>query len=176
MDDQRLPLLRTDFDLPDGRRILVYGELRGAPPPDAPRSEPTALHMRFDELSASWIGISPSRNTRPHSSQPSGAGTVPGSPAEKYRCPLCPADRSWRSATRLPSSITGSPRSSPIRRPSPTRTTRGWPDRSAKCEVVMFTERHEGNFATLTPAETARVVAVWTDRACELWRTRAMHS
>ena len=33
----------------------------------------------------------------------------------------------------------------------------------------MFTDRHEGNFATLTPAETARVIAVWRDRTSELW-------
>ena len=33
----------------------------------------------------------------------------------------------------------------------------------------MFTERHEGNFGTLTPEEVARVVAVWRDRTAELW-------
>ena len=37
-----LPLRRTTFVQPDGRRIHVYGEVRGTPPADAPRSEPTA--------------------------------------------------------------------------------------------------------------------------------------
>ena len=79
------PLPRTTFVQPDGRRIHVYGEVRGTPPADAPRSEPTALHMRRDELSASWVAVSPARNVRPHSSAPSGSGAVPGSPAEAGR-------------------------------------------------------------------------------------------
>jgi hypothetical protein len=74
-----LPLPRTDIALPGGRSIRVYGEVRGAPPADAPRSEPTALHMRFDQLSASWIGVSPARDTRPKSTQASSSGTVAGS-------------------------------------------------------------------------------------------------
>jgi UDPglucose--hexose-1-phosphate uridylyltransferase len=169
MGDDRLPLPRTDFELPDGRRILVYGEVRGAPPPDAPRSEPTALHMRFDELSASWIGVSPARNTRPHSSAASASGTLPGSPAERYRCPLCPGGPelafSYEAAVfdnRFPTFVVNPPAS-----PDPA-DPRMAPSQG-KCEVVMFTERHEGNFATLTPAETARVIAVWTDRTLDLW-------
>ncbi len=165
----QLPLPRTDFDLPDGRRILVYGEVRGAPAADAPRSEPTALHMRFDELSASWIAVSPSRNQRPHSSQPSGSGTLPGSPAERYRCPLCPGGPelgfSYEAAVfdnRFPSFVPDPP---PVPDPADPRMAPS----VGKCEVVMFTERHEGNFATLTPVETARVVAVWTDRTRDLW-------
>ena len=164
-----LHLPRTDFDLPDGRRILIYGEVRGAPPADAPRSEPTALHMRRDELSASWIAVSPSRNTRPHSSAPSGAGAVAGSPAERYRCPLCPGGPelafSYEAAVfdnRFPSFVPNPP---PVPDPSDLRMAESF----GACEVVMFTERHEGNFATLTPDETARVVAGWTDRTRELW-------
>ena len=167
--DEQLSLPRTDFDLADGRRILVYGDVRGAPPADAPHSEPTALHMRFDELSASWIAVSPSRNLRPHSSQPTGSGTLPGSPSEKYRCPLCPGGPelafSYEAAVfdnRFPSFV---PNPSPVPDPADPRMA----DSFGACEVVMFTERHEGNFATLTPAETARVVAVWTDRTRELW-------
>lgn len=38
-----------------------------------------------------------------------------------------------------------------------------------RCEVVLYTERHEGSIGTLTPDEVARVVAVWTDRSKELW-------
>ncbi len=164
-----LPLLRTAFDLEDGRRILVYGEVRGAPPPDAPASEPTELHMRFDELSASWIAVSPSRNVRPHSSAPTKSGTVPGSPAERFGCPLCPGGPelafSYEAAVfdnRFPSFV---PHPPPVPDPADPRLAPS----VGKCEVVMFTERHQGNFATLTPAETARVIAVWTDRTRELW-------
>src|SRR5512140_1459788 len=90
MTPEPLPLQRTTFVQPDGRRIHVYGDVRGAPPPDAPRSEPTALHLRRDELSASWVAVSPARNVRPHSSAPTGSGTVPGSPAERFARPPCP--------------------------------------------------------------------------------------
>ena len=37
------------------------------------------------------------------------------------------------------------------------------------CEVVLYTEHHEGSLATLSPTELARVVAVWRDRSGELW-------
>jgi UDPglucose--hexose-1-phosphate uridylyltransferase len=163
------PLPRTTFELPDGRRIHVYGEVRGVPRADAPRSEPTALHMRRDELSASWIAVSPTRNVRPHSSAPSVGGTVAGSPAERFRCPLCPGGPeitfSYEAAVfenRFPSFVGDPP---PVPDPDDPR----FAPSAGACEVVMFTERHEGNFATLTPAETARVIAVWTDRTRELW-------
>jgi hypothetical protein len=85
-----IPLRRTTFDLPDGRRIHVYGEVRGRPPAGSPAMDPTGLHMRRDELSASWITVSPARNVRPHDSAPSGSRAIPGSPAERFECPLCP--------------------------------------------------------------------------------------
>jgi UDPglucose--hexose-1-phosphate uridylyltransferase len=164
-----LPLARTTFVQPDGRRIHVYGDVRGRPPVDAPRSEPTALHMRRDELSASWVAVSPARNVRPHSSAPSGSGTVPGSPAERFGCPLCPGGPelafSYEAAVfgnRFPTFTTDPP-------PPPDPGDPRFAPSLGACEVVMFTERHEGNFATLTPAETARVVAVWRDRTAELW-------
>jgi len=166
---EAIPLPRTTFVQPDGRRIRVYGEVRGRPPVDAPRSEPTALHMRRDELSASWVAISPARNVRPHSSAPSGRGTVPGSPAERFGCPLCPGGPelafSYEAAVfgnRFPTFTLDPP---PVPDPADPRLA---PSLGA-CEVVMFTERHEGNFATLTPEETARVVAVWRDRTADLW-------
>jgi UDPglucose--hexose-1-phosphate uridylyltransferase len=167
--DAPLPLPRTTFELPDGRRIHIYGDVRGAPPADAPHSEPTALHMRRDELTASWIAVSPARNVRPHSSAPSGGGTLPGSPAEHFGCPLCPGGPeiafSYEAAVfenRFPSFVADPP---PVPDPDDPR----YAPSVGACEVVMFTERHEGNFATLTPAETARVIAVWTDRTRELW-------
>ena len=152
---EALPLPRTTFVQPDGRRIHVYGEVRGRPPADAPRSEPPALHMRRDELSASWVAGSPARNVRPHSSAPSGRGTVPGSPAERFGCPLCPGGPelafSYEAAVfgnRFPTFTLDPP---PVPDPADPRFA---PSLGA-CEVVMFTERHEGNFATLTPEETA---------------------
>lgn len=168
-DPVPLALPRTTFVQRDGRRIHVYGQVRGAPAADAPRSEPTALHLRLDELTASWVAVSPARNVRPHSSAPSHGGTVPGSPAERFRCPLCPGGPelafSYEAAVfgnRFPTFTLDPPAV-----PEP-RDPRFAPALGV-CEVVMFTERHEGNFATLTPEETARVVAVWRDRTADLW-------
>ena len=164
-----LELPRTTFVQPDGRRIHVYGDVRGAPAAGAPRSEPTALHLRRDELSGTWIAISPARNERPHRSAPTDTGTVPGSPAERYGCPLCPGGPelafSYQAAVfenRFPSFALAPP---DVPDPADARFARSL----GTCEVVMFTERHEGNFATLTPEETGRVVAVWRDRTSELW-------
>jgi len=169
MTPEPLPLQRTTFIQPDGRHIHVYGEVRGTPHPDAPRSEPTALHLRRDELSATWVAVSPARNVRPHSSAPTGSGTIPGSPAEQYGCPLCPGGPELAFGydaavfgNRFPSFTLDPP---PVPDPRDPRFARSL----GACEVVMFTDRHEGNFATLTPAETAQVVAVWRDRTAELW-------
>jgi UDPglucose--hexose-1-phosphate uridylyltransferase len=163
-------LPRTTFDLSDGRRIHVYGEVRGGPPADPPAMEPSGLHLRRDELSASWIAVSPARNVRPHRSAPGGSRAIPGSPADRFGCPLCPGGPelafSYEAAVfdnRFPSFV---PQPSPVPDPADPR----YGASLGTCEVVMFTERHEGNFATLTAEETARVVAVWTDRTRDLWR------
>ncbi len=60
----RLP--RTDFPLPDGRTVRIYGEVPGAPPETTARRQPAELHLRRDELTATWIAVSPARNVRPH--------------------------------------------------------------------------------------------------------------
>jgi hypothetical protein len=85
-----IPLPRTTFYLPDGRRTHGYGEVRGRPPAVSPAMDPIGLHMRRDELSASWIAVSPARDVRPHHSSPSGSRAIPGSPAVRFGCPLCP--------------------------------------------------------------------------------------
>jgi len=115
------------------------------------------------------VAISPARNVRPHSSTPSGSGTLPGSLAERYGCPLCPGGPELAFGydaavfdNRFPSFVLDPP---PVADPTDPRLA---PSLGA-CEVVMYTERHKGNFATLTPAETARVVAVWRDRTSALW-------
>jgi UDPglucose--hexose-1-phosphate uridylyltransferase len=157
--DPPLLLPRTDFTLADGRAVHIYGDLRGAPSVRMARSLPSALHLRRDELTATWIAISPARNVRPNRSvttvaapEPTAPDVVPGSPAAVYGCPLCPGGPelpfSYEAAVfdnRFPSLVSqppavpdpGDPRFAPA---------------LGRCEVVMFTERHEGNFATLTPA------------------------
>lgn len=169
-------LTRTDLPLPDGRTIRVYGEVRGSPREPTALLQPTELHLRRDALTATWIAISPARNLRPHQSSGDAPGAtsepaaaVTGSPAEVYGCPLCPGGPElpfgYEAAVfdnRFPSLVPDPP-------PVPDPADPGFAPARGRCEVVMFTDRHEGNFATLTPAETARVVAVWRDRTSELW-------
>ena len=68
----------------DGRRLFIYGELRGSLHGDAlePTEQP-ALHQRHDALSDTWVAISPARNARPNSS-------LDGDPGTNRDCPLCP--------------------------------------------------------------------------------------
>jgi len=164
-----IPLSRHTLVGPDGRRLRVYGELRGGLAAGAPRSEASALHLRWDAITASWIAVSPARNVRPHSSAPSRTGAVADSPAARNRCPLCPGGPevpfSYEAAVfdnRFPSFVPNPPDPPDALDPRYGRAV-------GACEVVLYTECHEGNFATLTPAETARVVAVWRDRSAELW-------
>ena len=164
-----IPLAKHTLAGPDGRRVRVYGELRGELGADAPRFETSALHLRWDAITAAWIAVSPARNVRPHSSTPSRTGMAADSPAARNRCPLCPGGPevpfSYEAAVfdnRFPSLVPDPP---PVTDPADPRFGRS----AGACEVVLYTERHEGSFATLTPAETARVIAVWRDRSAELW-------
>jgi UDPglucose--hexose-1-phosphate uridylyltransferase len=156
-----LELERHEFVAADRRRLFVYGDLRGRPDPTRADSEPVALHKRLDLLTATWIAVSPSRNVRPHS------GVTVGTDGERAACPLCPGGPevpfSYDAAVfdnRYPALVGDPP---PV--PDDPRVGHA----QGHCEVVLYTEHHEGSLATLTPAELARVVAVWRDRSGELW-------
>jgi UDPglucose--hexose-1-phosphate uridylyltransferase len=146
----------------DGRHLYVYGSLRGTIGPDWPTVQPAALQERFDRLTATWIAFSPARNTRPHSSDEPAA---PGRAATG--CPLCPGGPevpfSYDAAVfdnRYPALAEP---------PPPVRDQPGIRPSAGRCEVVLYTEQHEGSLATLSPEALARVVAVWRDRSNELW-------
>ena len=147
----------------DGRRLYVFGHLRGdlggGDPLDPATDEPVGLHQRFDALTASWVAISPARNTRPHASTvPRGAGPS---------CPLCPGGPEVPFAydaavfeNRFPSFEEEPPLAPALTDAEPSL---------GRCEVVLYTERHEGSLATLDADELARLIAIWTDRSTDLW-------
>jgi UDPglucose--hexose-1-phosphate uridylyltransferase len=145
---------------PDGRRLYVYGDLRGALPTGTDvETSAAALHQRHDALTDTWVAISPARNKRPHSST---VQTGPG-PA----CPLCPGGPevpfSYEAAVfenRFPSFRAD---------PPPPPELSGVEPSLGRCEVVLYTERHEGSLATLAPDELARLIAIWADRSADLW-------
>jgi hypothetical protein len=49
----------------DGRRLIVYGPLRGNLDDSLSSEEPQAIHKRLDPFTGSWVGIAPARNARP---------------------------------------------------------------------------------------------------------------
>ena len=152
---------RHDLCRADGRRLYVYGELRGDLRGDAiqPVQLP-ALHQRYDALTDTWVAISPARNQRPNSAldarNASGAG-----------CPLCPGGPevpfSYEAAVfenRWPSFLENPPA---VDEDANHAASRG------RCEVVLYTEAHVGSLGTLDAAALARVLAIWRDRSGDLW-------
>jgi UDPglucose--hexose-1-phosphate uridylyltransferase len=144
----------------DGRRLLVYGELHGSLDGEAPFAAPEGglIHKRLDVFTDAWVGIAPARNARPLDSVAEAAEP----------CPFCPGGNEvpfpYEAAVfdnRFPSFSPEPPRA-PLLDGS-TGAARG------RCEVILYTQRHEASFADLSPGELGRVVAVWVDRATELW-------
>jgi UDPglucose--hexose-1-phosphate uridylyltransferase len=157
-------LVRHTLVHPDGRRLHVYGDLRGqlddrVPPTGG--TGPAHLHQRYDALTDAWVAISPERNTRP-SDAPDPAANGGGGP-----CPLCPGGPevpfSYQAAVfdnRFPTFTPQAPPISDDPRVAPS---------SGRCEVVLYTEAHRGSLATLPPDDLGRVLAVWRDRSAALW-------
>ncbi|MFA9432231.1 galactose-1-phosphate uridylyltransferase [Egicoccus sp. AB-alg2] len=167
-DSPALP--RHTLRHPGGRRLYVYGELRGSlDDRPAAAAEPPQLHMRLDALTGTWIAVSPARNTRPQTKPVAGSADAPdGTPS----CPLCPGGPelpfSYEAAVfenRFPSLMAQPPTPAAGEDPvtAPTAPSQG------RCEVVLYTEQHEGSLATLEPSQVAEVIAVWTDRSRDLW-------
>jgi UDPglucose--hexose-1-phosphate uridylyltransferase len=159
--DEAVIIERHDLRRSDGRRLLVYGELRGdlegdtIGPVDLP-----ALHQRHDALTDGWVAVSPARNTRPNSA-------LDARTTGQRTCPLCPGGPevpfSYEAAVfenRWPSFLADPP-------PVPDRPDMA-PSRG-RCEVVLYTEEHDRSLTDLDGGSLARVVAMWRDRTGELW-------
>jgi UDPglucose--hexose-1-phosphate uridylyltransferase len=151
-------LTRHELFHADGRRLLVYGALRGSLDAEAVGEEPQAIHKRLDVFTGAWVGVAPARNARPLDSA--------AEPAEP--CPFCPGGAEvpfpYEAAVfdnRFPSFRPAPP--PPQVLDGPTGLALG------RCEVVLYTHRHEASFGRLSPTELGRVLAVWVDRARELW-------
>jgi len=151
-------LTRHELFHPDGRRLLVYGTLHGSLDDRPETEEPQAIHKRFDVFTGAWVGIAPARNARPLDSADEAADA----------CPFCVGGKEvpfpYEAAVfdnRFPSF-----RPAP---PSPPALDGQTGPALGRCEVVLYTHRHETSFGLLSPTELTRVLAVWIDRARELW-------
>jgi UDPglucose--hexose-1-phosphate uridylyltransferase len=142
--------------------LLVYGELRGSLDGEGPSAtdEGPEIHRRLDVFTETWIGVAPARNTRPLDR--------PAESPDPDGCPFCPGGIEVPFAydaavfdNRFPSFRPDAPPAP--RLDGPTGPARG------RCEVVLYTDRHDASFGELSPTELARVVAIWIDRGRELW-------
>jgi UDPglucose--hexose-1-phosphate uridylyltransferase len=159
-------LPRHELHREDGRRVLVYGELRGGYPESAPEavSGTSGIHQRLDVFTGSWIAVSPARNTRPLEDAAGDSG------AEE--CPFCPG------GFEIPFAYDAAVfdnRFPPFRPDPPPAPGLDGPAAAAlgRAEIVLYTSRHEASFAELSPSELGRVLAVWSDRSRELWADRS---
>jgi UDPglucose--hexose-1-phosphate uridylyltransferase len=144
----------------DGRRVYVYGPLHGQLRDDDVAVANDRLHQRYDVITGEWVAISPARNTRPQTDA---------------SCPLCPggAELPFRYdaavfENRFPSFVADAPEP-----PAGDLTAAA----QGRCEVVLYTDQHVASLATLSPAQVARIVAIWQDRCAELFadvRTRVV--
>ncbi|MBI3750857.1 MAG: galactose-1-phosphate uridylyltransferase [Chloroflexi bacterium] len=161
----------------DGRRLFVYGELRGSLASEGHADEGGAtgepaseggrdLHQRLDRLTGDWIAISPARNVRPHLPDESSPGPGPSADGGAA-CPFCPGGAEvpfpYDAAVfenRFPSFVEAPPLVATDPRVSPSQ---------GRCEVVLYTSRHDASLGTLQPEELARLLAIWRDRSAALW-------
>ncbi len=154
-------LARHELAHADGRRVLVYGGLRvgSALVRGGGETWLGGIHRRLDLLTREWVAISPARNVRPlDSAEPAG---------EEDGCPVCPGGVElpfpYDAAVfenRFPSFVAEPP---PPPADDLTAPSRG------RCEVVIYTSRHDTCFGQLAPAELGRLLAIWADRSRELW-------
>jgi UDPglucose--hexose-1-phosphate uridylyltransferase len=152
-------LSRHDLHHDDGRRVFVYGELdAGARLAAGVETGLTGIHRRLDLLTHEWVVISPARNVRPLDTDEDG---------DEDACPLCPdgieLPFEYEAAVfenRFPSLVADPP--------SPPEDELSAPARG-RCEMVVYTSRHDTCFGKLAPPELGRLLALWIDRSRELW-------
>ena len=150
---------RTELQMFDGRQIFYYDstpanraaiDLR----PFEPR--PLPGDMRKDVLTGEWIAIASHRQTR--------AFLPP-----KEFCPLCPTKTDF--GTEIADSnfevVVFENRSPSFSAPSdelPPETKQAL----GRCEVVVFSDHHEGSFGSLDLVHMRTVLAAWIDRTREI--------
>jgi UDPglucose--hexose-1-phosphate uridylyltransferase len=147
--------VRTDIVQPDGRHVYLYGDFD--PPPDnyrAPSMPNGVYQRRWNPLRREWVLVAASRQGRTF---------LP----ERAECPLCPS--SPEHSTEIPASRY---EAAVFENRFPAMVP--WPPAGGLCEVVVYTDEHEGSFATLPALRLERLAEVWTDRYRDLTSRRGI--
>ncbi|HEV2012698.1 MAG TPA: galactose-1-phosphate uridylyltransferase [Candidatus Dormibacteraeota bacterium] len=147
--------VRTDMVQPDGRRVYLYGDFEHAPDGYQAPAMPNGLYQRrWNPLRREWVLVAASRQARTF---------LP----ERADCPLCashPGHSTEIPAARFDAAVFEN--RFPAMMP--------WPPAGGLCEVVVYSDEHEGSFATLPVARLERLAEVWTDRYRDLSSRRGI--
>lgn len=160
-------MIRTQTWLADGRELIYFDE---RPRPDRDRPDPRRLpppppasQLRYDPLVDEWVAVAAHRQERTFLPPPD-------------ECPLCPSREDRHTEVpaadydvvvfenRFPSfsARSGSETAAP-----PTPYTQVAPG-AGRCEVVCFTDQHDGSFAELPPTRVRTVLDALADRTAHL--------
>ncbi|GAC1481249.1 MAG: galactose-1-phosphate uridylyltransferase [Candidatus Dormibacteria bacterium] len=135
---------RTDLLQPDGRRVYLYDSYSPAPRDYiAPTIGEGAYERRWNPLRAEWVLVAAARQARTF---------LPGRTA----CPLDPSAAGHSTeipASRFDAAVFEN------RFPAMLASSGG-----GVCEVVVYTDQHDGSFGSLPQVAAERLVEVWTDR------------
>jgi UDPglucose--hexose-1-phosphate uridylyltransferase len=159
---------RTDLAMNDGRTIRYYdeGEISRSAVDARPKEDPAGIgEMRLDPLLNEWIAVASHRQNR--------AFLPP-----KELCPLCPttdsemlteiADTNFQVVVfdNKNPSLNTAPKawSLPESEGPNTPTTLG----VGKCEVIVFSDEHEGSFGSMSLQRMRMVMEAWIDRTREI--------
>src|ERR1700716_4166864 len=146
---------RTDIVQPDGRHVHLYGDFAPAPAGyQAPTMPNGVYERRWNPLRREWVLVAASRQARTF---------LP----ERADCPLCasrPEHSTEIPAARFEAAVFEN------RFPSMVP----WPPAGGLCEVVVYTDAHDGSFATLPAAQLDRLAEIWTDRYRDLTARRGI--
>src|SRR5881398_760154 len=147
--------VRTDIVQPDGRHVYLYGDFEPVPAGYRAPSMPNGVYQRrWNPQRREWVLVAASRQARTF---------LP----ERADCPLCPSrpDQSTEiPAARFQAAV--------FENRFPAMVP--WPPAGGLCEVVVYTDEHDGSFASLPSERLDRLAEVWTDRYRELTARRGI--
>src|SRR5438552_919894 len=147
--------VRTDIVQPDGRHVYLYGDFEPAPAGYRAPAMPNGVYQRrWNPLRREWVLVAASRQARTF---------LP----ERAECPLCPSRPEH--STEIPAARF---QAAVFENRFPAMVP--WPPAGGLCEVVVYTDEHDGSFATLPAERLDRLAEVWTERYRELTARRGI--
>ena len=150
---------RTELQMFDGRQIFYYDRQPIARKAiDKRPFEPRPLpgEMREDILLDEWIALAAHRQDR--------AFLPP-----KEFCPLCPTKTDFETEIADSSfEVVVFENRSPSFSPPSDQLPKDFIQASGRCEVVVFSDQHEGSFGSLDLAQIRTVLTAWIDRTREI--------